>query len=225
MGIVKRGRKTTLRIGRKAAILGVPIIALALGVLWLPWLPDQLDMHWGADGRVTLRASTAVALLIVPAIGALLGLGLLALGHRWCSRFEGNSFQLFERSLVGLQCALLIVHLAVLALNAGFAIQPEMIGSLVAAMAFFGAGLLMRDADRNPLLGVRTRHTLADATVWEATNRRVSLWLRLAAFVCLLGVIRPGWALYVILGSALLIAVDAHFYAARLYRERHPDDG
>lgn len=214
-----------MRIGRKAAILGLPVVALALGVLWSPWLPDQLDMHWGADGRVTMQVPTGLALVIVPAIGVLLGLGLLALGNHWRSRFEGKSFQLFERSLVGLQCALLIVHMGVLALNAGFAIQPEMIGSVVAAMAFFGAGLLMRHADRNPLLGVRTRHTLADATVWDATNRRVSLWLRLAAFVCLLGVIRPEWVLYLILGPVLLIAVDAHFHAARLYRKRHPDDG
>lgn len=210
-------------MGRKAVILGLPILAALLGLTTAPWLPDRLDMLWAADGTVKQSMSKYLGLLILPAVGVVLGVGLLAQARLWKDRFDGESHRLFEHALIATQVALLVVYLGVLATNAGLPVSPRMFGPLVAAMAFFGAGVLVSQAPRNPLLGVRTRHTLADAHVWAETNQRVAFWLKIAAAICLLGLIFPALSLYFIVGPALLIAVGAHLFAARLYRQRHPD--
>lgn len=208
-------------MGRIVAILGIPLVMAVAGLALASRLPAQLDMLWGADGAVAQSLPRAVALALVPLVALILGAGLTALARLWRDRFEGDSLSLAGIAAVAMQVALLAIWLAVLAHNAGWAVAPPRVGAVVAAAALFGAGLLVARADRNPMLGVRTRHTLADREVWAETNRRVALWLRWAAALPLVALIRPDWLIWLVLVPATGIAIAASMLARRLYHARH----
>src|SRR5690349_17039590 len=135
-------------------------------------LPAQVPSHWNINGQVDRTSSRLTAVLLMPAIGAIVWLarGVLRkidpLGASY-SAFEGT-FQLFINAVA---LFLTIVQIGILGAAIGWNIP------LVRAILVF-TGLLLAlignelgRVQPNWFVGIRTPWTLADPEVWRRTHR------------------------------------------------------
>ena len=150
---------------------GLVLLGVLAGALAWPELPATMDVHWNAAGEADGTAPRAVGVLLLPAVAA----GLLVL-FDLLPRIDplGENvadFRGYYDAFVLLLVAFLIgVHGVVLAANLGVDVPLSPV-VLVATGGFLAyVGLLMRQAEPNWFIGVRTPWTLSSEEVWRRTH-------------------------------------------------------
>lgn len=150
---------------------------LLLGATWLvglaaiPFLPQQVPIHWNVAGQVDNYGSPLFAGLFAPAIST-----AMVLLWPWLPRLDprGASYAGFERSYSAILSALLVFFLGLHLVTLGFALGlPLDVPRLVVAgvgLLLAVLGLAMRSVQQNYFVGIRTPWTLADPEVWRRTH-------------------------------------------------------
>ncbi|AGN01849.1 hypothetical protein L593_09520 [Salinarchaeum sp. Harcht-Bsk1] len=212
--------RTTRYVGGGLVLLGV-----LAGVLAWPELPATMDVHWNASGEADGTAPRAVGALLLPAVAAIL-LGVFDQLPRIDPLGENVAdFRGYYDGFVLLLVAFLIgVHGVVLAANLGFDVPLSPV-VLVATGGFLAyVGLLMRHAEPNWFVGVRTPWTLSSEEVWRRTHALAG-WLFALAGVALAVAGVLGWLLdaegamtTAVLGIVLVASFVPVGYSYYLYR-------
>lgn len=158
--------RTTLAAG--AALVGLALVA---GLLAWPRLPEPMAIHWNVAGEPDGYASRFVGVVLLPLVaGAMLLLFELLpridpLGEN-VAAFRGyyNGFVLLVTAFfVALQGV-------VVAANLGYPIDVGVVVTAGAGLLFAYVGVLLRHAEPNWFVGIRTPWTLASETVWRRTH-------------------------------------------------------
>jgi len=211
----------TSRIAGGAMVLA----ALLAGVLAWPELPATMDVHWSATGEANGTAPRPVGVLFVPALAALM-LGVFAVLPRIdplgknVETFRGyydGFVLLLVAFLTGVQALLLAANLGV-----DVPISPLV---LVATGAFLGyVGLLLREAEQNWFVGIRTPWTLSSEVVWERTHALAAPLFVLAGVAMAVGGIlawlldAPEVVTWVVGGVVVVAAFLPMAYSYYVYR-------
>ena len=128
--------------------------------------------------------------------------------------------------LVVLTAFLALTHGVVLAINLGYDLP-------INAVVYSGVGLLLvflgtvlRTAQQNWLIGIRTPWTLSDEAVWDRTHE-VGGWLFVASgLLALVGAFAGPYAPYLVVGPVLVSALVLTVYSYYLYeRDGAGSDG
>ena len=208
---------------RRPRAVGVVAIALAFltSAAVHPALPARMATHWGPNGAVDGTMSRLAGAFFLPALAAGVYALLLA-----APRFDPRKANIeafrgpYEWFAAGMTWFLLSVHGLVLLRNLG--IRPPMGAALAPGLAavLYASALLVERAEPNWIAGVRTPWTLDDDVVWERTNRRAVLALKLAGVFALGGLVVPEAATLFVVVPILLAAASITVYSFVAYRRR-----
>jgi uncharacterized membrane protein len=213
---------------------GGALVAASLVGTTLAWseLPAEMVISWDASGSADGTASRPVAALLIPAIATAL-LGVFELIPRidpLGPNFE--QFRGYYNGFVLLMVAFLAaVHGVVLASNLGyeFAITPFLLGFV--GIIFVYSSLLLRVAEPNWFVGIRTPWTLSSDEVWRRTHRLTSVLMAAVGvavvFISVLDLfVTVGEVQVLVLaGGSFLIAGVSVVYSYYLYTKLgRPDD-
>jgi uncharacterized membrane protein len=216
---------TRLRFGAAALLLAVGAAASAAVA---PDLPERMVTTWNGAGEPTGTLPRTLGMWLVPGLGAAL-LGLFALLPR-IDPLGGNvaAFRVhYDRFVVVISAFLTVVHLAVLAVNLGYAVDVTTLALAGTAALYYYLGTLLPHVEPNWFLGIRTPWTLSDDDVWERTHALGARLFKLSALIAVAGLAFGEYAVYFLVGPALATAAVTVTYSYVLYArgERETDAG
>ena len=206
-------------------ILALAIVALqiviALGAL--PFLPEVVPIHWGANGQANGYASKWVGALLFP---------LISVGLYLLMRFvAGNSPRLGSREnrvantqvrtilTVGILLFFLIVQLCATAISLGIPIDMSFTMNLAISVLFIVIGNFTGKMRRNFWMGIRTPWTITSDVVWERTHR-FGGWLFVA--IGLIGIpcsFVPPLRFWVVIPLVVLASIALYIYSYLCYQQ------
>ena len=205
------------------------VIALALIVLATIFslavynrLPDRMDSHWGVNDEVngTISRFWGAFLMPIMALG-MLGLFLLIPGIDPLKANIAKFRPIFNAFIVAILAFLLYVHLLTVLWNLGyqnFRMSTVLLPGL--GLIFIFAGLMMRQAQRNFFIGIRTPWTLSSDHVWNETHRLGGVLFVICGGIALLGIFIPGMIAYwLILVPLFASSIFLVIYSYVLYRQ------
>lgn len=207
-------------------VSGALVLAgFAASALAWPELPATMDVHWNAAGEADGTAPKAVGALVLPGLAVAL-LAVFAavpridpLGEN-VADFRGH----YETFVLLLVTLLVGVHGAVLATNLGVDVPVTSIVLVGTGGLLAYAGVLLRHAEPNWFVGVRTPWTLSSERVWNRTHAVASRLFVLGGVV-LAAVAVASWALGIpgaataaVLGIVLVVALVPVAYSYYVYR-------
>jgi uncharacterized membrane protein len=87
------------------------------------------------------------------------------------------------------------------------------------AILFYIVGIMFKYVEPNLSIGIRTPWTIANDDVWHKTHKLGSKLFKIAAFICLLGIIMPQYALYFVLLPIIIASLYLVLYSYLEYRK------
>jgi len=201
------------------AILAIPFIYLAL-----TWgqMPDQVALHFGADGqpdRYGDKTELFTALGIISCVG-LFSFALI----QWLptidpkKNFETNSTALFKFGIS------LVVFMAILNVYIIYSATHPSEGRLIFVILgglFAAIGNLMHSIKPNYFVGMRLPWTLESEANWRSTHQFASrLWFGGGILMALLALLLPmKWVVAVFVGIIIILVLTPSIYSYRFYRQ------
>lgn len=198
------------------------VIALVLlfGAVIYPQLPDQVPSHWDLSGKINDTQPKAVALLLSPAVMAIV----------WVAGRSNYRLRLFGYRLESVPArwtflnlivlALAIIHVAALGNALGWQVPVPRAVTLVIGLLFALMGNQMRRLQPNFFIGIRTPWTLRDPEVWRRTHVYGGrIYFVVGWFVVALALLLPVTEGLVIgLLLILLTSIWVVYYSFRIWR-------
>lgn len=208
---------------RRPRAVGVAAVALAFlgSAIAYPELPARMATNWGASGEVNGTMSRLWGTFFLPALTAGVYAVMLVFPRFDPRKRNIEAFRgIYEWFVAGMAWFLLYTHGLVLLWNLG--VQPPIVVALAPGIGavLYGAGLLVERAEPNWIAGIRTPWTLEDNEVWEQTNRRAALALKLAGILSLGGLVFPEVATVFVLVPALCAVAYVSIYSFVAYRRQ-----
>jgi uncharacterized membrane protein len=200
--------------------LGLVLLAAGLSVWAYPMLPSVVPTHWNLAGHVNGYSSRLVAVVIVPAVAALvwvLAAVVPAMSPRGF-RF-GAAADAYYEAMLAVLAVLVAVHFVVL--------RGEMTGTAPPTVVIFGLigllfvviGILMTKVPKNFFMGVRTPWTLANDEVWRKTNQVGGRLLAIGGLVLVvLSIFPPAWTIGAMIAVMVFSALAPVVYSYLLYK-------
>ncbi|PWF41340.1 SdpI family protein [Massilia glaciei] len=173
---------------KKANLLlcGLMILAsLAITLAFYPQLPEQMPVHWGADGEVDGWGPRWTVFLMGPGLMTLMALLFAVLPKLSPKRFEVASFEAVYGYVAVLVTAL-AGYFQAMAIWAALSPQLDMRNAVLGGVALLIGliGNVMGKVRRNFWLGIRTPWTLSNERVWYATHRLAGKLMVGSALAC-----------------------------------------
>jgi uncharacterized membrane protein len=213
---------TRLRFGVAALLVAV---GAAASLAVAPDLPERMVTQWNAAGEPAGTLSRTLGMWLVPGLAAGL-IGLFALLPRIDPLGENiAAFRVhYDRFVVVFTTFLVALHLAILAVNLGYAVDVTTVAAAGAAALFYYVGTLLPHVEPNWFVGIRTPWTLSDNAVWDRTHALGARLFKLSALIAVAGLFAGEYAVYFVVGPALATAVITVAYSYVLYA-RGADEG
>lgn len=200
--------------------LAMVLLAVVVGVLAAPRLPEQVTTNWGPGGVPNGSASKSVLLVGGPALilGVVAMFEVIPRIDPLRDNIAGFSAA-YDAAAVLVAGFLAYMHGVVIAWNLGYEFELGQALSPAIAVLFVGIGFLLERAERNWFVGVRTPWTLSSQIVWRRTHDRAATLFKLAGVVALGGLVVPEYFVYLVAGPAVGIALFATVYSYVEYRK------
>ena len=181
-------------------VLGITLLATAVGIWVYPKLPAQVASHWGTTGEVDGYMSAFWGAFIMPIVSLVTALLFIAIPRLDPKRQNIEQFRpYFDRFIISFSFFLAYIYALTLLWNLGY--EFSFVRWLVPAFSvlFYTLGVLISHAKQNWTIGIRTPWTLSNEHVWDATHVRTGKLFRLASVVVLLGILLPNYAVWLLL--------------------------
>ncbi len=207
--------------GRKSyfVALALVVVSFALSAYYYPRMPDQIASHWNANGNADGSMPKLWGLFLLPTLTAGLLVLFAAIPRIDPLRENIAEFREYYDLFVVLFVAfMLYVHLLTLLWNLGYRFDFTMVLSPAIGVLFYFIGALMGRVERNWFIGVRTPWTLSDEKVWKKTHTRAGPLFKIAGVIAVLAVFVPRYAIYLMVGPVVLVAVYLTLYSYVEYR-------
>jgi len=211
----KQDKKSRLN-KRELVPLILIVIIFALAVYLYPHMPEQMPIHWNAQGEVDNYGGKFLGLFLLPLVT--LGVYILFSIIPLISVYKKH-IQKFIKHLYGMKIALILFLSAIYIvtilsalghdINVAYFILP-----LISGLLFY-IGYIMKFVKRNFFIGIRTPWTLSSGKVWDQTHKIGSITFRIMALVFLLAIFFPDYSIRIILAPVIanvifLIAINRY---------------
>lgn len=148
------------------------LIAVIIGAVALPSLPEQFVSHWGPNGEPDGYTTKFIGVLLIPFIMACILLLKAVLPKIDPKR---NNFEKFQHPYTiiteMITVFLLLIHVSIVLFNLGYQVDMEFVVVLGISLLFVVLGNYLPKIKHNYSMGVRTPWTLSSETVWAKTHR------------------------------------------------------
>ena len=207
---------------RSRNLIGAGIIAVTglAGVALMGRLPEQVAIHFGPSGQPNDYVGKSLALALIPALQAVMlavfaSLPLIGPLGENIKKFSDtyNGFVLVVVGFLG------YIHGVTLLWNAGyeFAVMQAVVPAV--AVLYYVLGTVLKRAEQNWFVGIRTPWTLSNEQVWQDTHEIGGTLFKITAVIALGGLAFPRYAVAFIAAPAALMAVATTVYSYWDYRQ------
>jgi|APHM01.1.fsa_nt_gi Predicted integral membrane protein len=197
-------------------VLGTVIVAASAlaGLSLVGGLPEQIAIHFGPAGQPDGYVGRTIAVVVLPAVQALL-VGVFAVLPRIDPLGEniekfGHAYDVLALSTVGFVG---YSHVVVLLWNAGYAFSVAQALAPAVAVLYYTVGAVLERAEQNWFVGIRNPWTLSDEQVWEDTHVIGGSLFKLISVPALVGAVLPRYTVALIAVPAVVVAVGTAAYS------------
>jgi uncharacterized membrane protein len=185
-----------------------------------PQMPAQMASHWNAQGAVDGYTPKFLGLFLFPFVAT--GLTLLFIAIPLIDPLKSNiaKFRKYYDWFVAF-FLLFFQYLYVLTILWNKNVSFDLMRALLPAMGilFFYIGIMVRNAKRNYMVGIRTPWTLANDEVWDRTHLLGGRLFMAAGVIAVFGAIWPKYGIIFILVPVLLVTLVSVIYSYVIYRK------
>jgi uncharacterized membrane protein len=197
------------------------IVAVFVGMALYPQLPARMASHWNAAGQVDGYMPRFWAVALMPLLAA--GFLLLALLIPRIDPLRGNIERFrgyFNTFIVLMMLFLFYMHGLTLAWNLGYT-DFDMGTAMMPALGllFIYIGVMMRKAERNWFIGIRTPWTLSSDFVWKKTHSLGAVLYIAAGLLALMGIFFSKYAVWFLLVPLFAVSIFLVGYSYVLYQK------
>lgn len=188
-----------------------------------PRLPETMVTHWNAAGHPDGTMSRFWGQFFLPLLTAGV-VALLLISPRVDPRRQNiDAFRpLYNDFVVVLTVFLATTHGVVLAVNLGYDVPISSVVYVGVGLLVFFLGFLLDAAKQNWVVGIRTPWTLSDESVWNRTHEVGARLFKLAGVLAVVGAFAGEYAVYLVVGPLLVVALALVVYSYYLF-ERESD--
>lgn len=202
----------------------VVLLPILFGLIVWDMLPEQLAIHWGADGIVDGFANRLVAVGVLPVV--LLALHLVCVFVTpWTNRAARQSQKVLDMTYW--ICPAISLYTAALTYATAFGMQLQALTFTIPliGIGFIAMGNYLPKCTRNRTMGIKLVWTLASEENWNYTHRLAGkVWVISGIVIALLAFLPVRLAMvamFVAIGVACAIPVIASY----LYRQKQKREG
>jgi uncharacterized membrane protein len=196
------------------AVIAIIILSVAVGVYLYPLLPEKMASHWGASGEVNgympkFWGVFLMPMISVPLFALLAGIPRIDPKKKNIEKFR----KYYDIFFVVFFVFLFYLHALTLAWN--FGVQFNMTQMLAPAfgMLFYAVGVMVRRADMNWTIGIRTPWTLSNETVWKKTQEIGGRLFIYSAGLAAIGYFFPDYAIWFMIVPVIFTALFTVVYS------------
>lgn len=198
----------------------ITLISLILSAISLPMLPEQIPIHFNAQG-VADGYGSPLMIFLLP--GIMLFMNLLAEFTKHADPRASN-YVVFSKHyylfflVMNIFFFLVQLYLITYALEL---IHFNLSNILIIALGvlFIIVGNLMPKVKQNFFMGIKTPWTLADEQVWYATHRFAGkLWFVVGILMCICGFLPPVAFVPVLIAITLIAALVPMAYSYLIFK-------
>ena len=202
----------------------VILLPIPVGIILWNSLPEQVAIHWGADGTADGFGSKAVAVFLMP---------VLILAMHWLCVLvtcldPGNKRQ--NEKVFGIVLWLLpvlsVIMNGLVYVNAlGLDVSVSGVTLMCMGAAFVVIGNYFPKCKQNHTIGIRVIWALEDEENWNKTHRMAGkLWV-VGGFLMIIGAFMPEKWLFLVLFGSVFLLVGVPILYSYLYHRRQVKDG
>ena len=212
------------------AVFILVALNLAITAAFLALMPDQVPVHFGANGDAN-RIGSKYEHLWFPALALVFGLGLAFTAKRSDER-DGGKLLKADIALLALLAVFSIYVYANAFPDGASPFSADLFnvsrgGALIAGIAFIVCGNVMPKSDRNGSFGVRTPWSLSNDEVWRKSQRFGGYAMIAAGALTIAGGLALPTDLVMPAMVVILLATAAASIAATYayYRKHYEEEG
>ncbi|MCP3026424.1 SdpI family protein [Halobacillus sp. A5] len=148
------------------------VVSLGISVIVLPYLPEQVAMHWNIKGEADQFWNKSYAVFFMPLLMIVM-VALFTLIPKIDPKKENykkfsGSYNIFVNLLIAF---FFLLHIMMVGYNLGWAIDISLVILIAIGCLFITLGNYLPRIKHNYFLGIRTPWTLADEKTWRKTHQ------------------------------------------------------
>lgn len=203
-------------------IAGLILLTIVVGALAYPLLPERVASHWNAAGQADGTMTKFWGIFLFPIIMAVMALLALIIPRLDPLRENAratqpalNVFWVFLHGFFAYLCGLVV------AWNLGYSFSFTRWLLPAFAALWLVIAWLLRHAQRNWFVGIRTPWTLSSDVVWQKTHALASKLFGVGAVLALVAIAFPAGqaAFWLTVGWVLCAALASVVYSYIVYRQ------
>ena len=203
-------------------IVSFVLVAIPFLLLLIYWadVPDQVPMHWTAQGEIDRYSESKNGILVLPCVG--LGLFLLMFVFPRIDP-KGNFAQFINTYWTIMNILLtffLILFILTLMISLGSKIDQRMILHTSITVLFLLLGNYFGKIRANYFVGIRTPWTLESEEVWKKTHRMAGvLWVTVSVVMLPICMLFPAVSSKLFLPYVLTLAFVPTVYSFIIHKK------
>ncbi|OHA17707.1 MAG: hypothetical protein A2664_03785 [Candidatus Taylorbacteria bacterium RIFCSPHIGHO2_01_FULL_46_22b] len=203
------------------------LVAATVLVLWVtaiylfPFMPDQLAIHWNAQGGVDGYGGKFIGLFLIPILALVFGVLFEVLPKIDPLKQNVSDFRR-EYNLMVFSILLLLAYFYLLSIvwNLGWQFNFSRFAAPAIGILFLLIGSILPRTKRNWFLGIRTPWTLSSDYVWKETHRiGGALFIIAGIFSSISGILFPAQSFFIVIAFVVLAVVWSLVYSYVLFRQ------
>jgi uncharacterized membrane protein len=199
----------------------VPLMILAsfvLGIYVYPLLPEMVASHWGADGEVNGYMPKFWGVFLLPMISVAVFALLAGIPRVDPKKKNIEKFRkYYDIFLIVFFTFLFYLYALTLSWNFGMRFNMTQLLAPAFAALFFAIGVMVRHADPNWSIGIRTPWTLSNETVWKKTHEVGGRLFIYSSAIAAGGYFVPAYAIWFMIVPVIFTALFTVVYSYVIY--------
>jgi uncharacterized membrane protein len=210
-------QEAALKAGRWVTI-ALLISFYVIAFVFYPQMPARMASHWDSSGVVDGYTSRFLGLFLLPFIATAVTALFLAIPVIDPLKANIAKFRLYFDWFVVLFLAF-FEYLYILTILWNKNVSFDFTQALLPAVGvlFVYIGIMLRNARRNYMIGIRTPWTLANEEVWNRTHSLGGKLFIAAGIVSAFGAVWPKYAIFFILSPVLVVTLITVVYSYAIY--------
>lgn len=197
-------------------IISVIILSFLSAFYLYPKLPDRVASHWNSQGQVDDYLPKIWGVFLMPAITLAIFLLFLLIPRIDPLKKNIAKFRnYFNWLIILIVVFLLYVYSLTVFWNLGYRFNMTLLMTPAVGLLFFYIGVILKHAERNWFIGIRTPWTLSSDVVWKKTHQLGAKLFKVAGIIAILGIFFAENALWFAIipaiASSLFLLVYSYF--------------
>lgn len=203
------------------AIIIIILFSFCLAAYFYPSMPDKMISHWNAAGEADGYMSKCWALYLMPSVTVLMYLMFLVIPKIDPLKKNIERFRVyFDWFILLMVVFFFYIYLLTIVANLGYMFNMTTMMLPAIGVLFIYISYFLPHAKRNWFIGIRTPWTLSSDKVWKKTHILGSMMFRIAGVLTIASVFFQSYAIWIVLGSALIAGLYPVVYSYFEYQKK-----